>query len=63
MFNYIDPLRLAEETLGSHTGDSTSRVAMPQHMSDGYRCLQTFGDDLSLEDTLLIDMDDLIITA
>ena len=60
MFNYNDPLRLVEETQG---GDSASRTTIPLHMIDGYRCLEAFGDDLSLEDTPLIDMDDLLITA
>ena len=63
MFNYNDPLRLAEETQGGHIGDSASRTTIPLDMIDGYRCLEAFGDDLSLEDTPLIDMDDLLITA
>ena len=63
MFNYNDPLQLAEETQGGHIGDSASRTTIPLHMIDGYRCLEAIGDDLSLEDTPLIDMDDLLITV
>ena len=63
MINYNDPLRLAEEIQGSRISDSDPRTANPVHMIDGYRCLEALGDDLSLEDTPLIDMDDLLITA
>ena len=63
MISYNDPLRLDEETHGDHIADGAARTAISQHMRDGYRCLQALGDDLSLEDTALIDTDDLLITA
>ena len=63
MISYNDPLRLAEENQGTQVNDSTSTTAIPLHMIDGYRCLQAFGDDLSLEDTPLVDMEDLLFTT
>ena len=63
MINYNDPLRLAEEIQGGGISDSDPRTASPVNMIDGYRCLEALGDDLSLEDTPLIDMDDLLIMS
>ena len=63
MNNYNDPLRLAEEIQGVQNNDNASTMAIPLHMIDGYRCLQAFGDDLSLEDTPLVDMEDLLFTT
>ena len=63
MINYNDPLRLAEEIQDGRINDSDPRMASPVDINDGYRCLEAFGNDLSLEDTPLVDMDDLLIMA
>jgi len=62
MIDYNGPLRLTEEIQGGQVSDSASTTTIPLHMIDGYSCLQAFGDDLSLEDTPLVDMEDLIFT-
>ena len=62
MIDYNDPLRLAEEIQGTQVNDSASTTAIPLHMIDGYSCLQAFGDDLSLEDAPLVEMDDFVLS-
>ena len=63
MLNYNDPLRHAEEIQGGQIGDSLSGGGLSFHNIDGYQCLEAFGDDLSLEDALLIDTDDLLMSV
>ena len=63
MVNEIDPLRFTEERQASHNKDSAFEFGLAMNNVDGYRCLEAFGDDLSLEDATLIETDDLLMTA
>ncbi|MBM08309.1 MAG: hypothetical protein CMF69_01830 [Magnetovibrio sp.] len=63
MLKHIDPLRLAEEIQESQVGERADFGIFSSNSSDGFQCLEAFGDDLSLEDDPLLDTDDLLITA
>ena len=63
MLNYNDPLRHVEDIQGGQIGDSPLGGGVPLHNIDGYQCLEAFGDDLTLEDALLIDTDDLLMSV
>ena len=60
MLMHDDPTKFAEESLLIRDGAMSLETAGFPVGEDGYRCLEACGDDLSLENTPLIDMDDLL---
>lgn len=55
-----DPLKFADDAALPQDGGIALEAALSLHDDDGYRCLEALGDDLSLENTPLVDMDDLL---
>jgi hypothetical protein len=60
MQTFDDPNNYGDDPAMLAGGDDFMQAALCHSVGDGFRCLETFGDDLSLEDTPLIDMDDLL---
>tara|TARA_B100001250_G_scaffold307604_1_gene269442 strand:- start:46 stop:237 length:192 start_codon:yes stop_codon:yes gene_type:complete len=63
MFKHNDPLRLADEIQEPQNSDGMYAGSAQLSSIDGFQCLEAFGDDLSLEDSPLLDMEDLLLTA
>ena len=60
MLMHNNPRRYAEDILAAQGDDTNSTLAL--HSFDGYQCLEAFGDDLSLEDAPLVEMDDFVLS-
>jgi len=62
MLMHDDTMKFGDDGQGTLSDDSLFKAALFQQTGDGYQCLEALGDDLSLEDTRLVDMDDLLLS-
>ena len=60
MLMHNNPRRYAEDILVAQGDDANSTPVL--HSFDGYQCLEAFGDDLSLEDAPLVEVDDFLLS-
>ncbi len=60
MLMHENPYTYTDDLAVLDGAENMIKAALHHTLGDGYRCLETVGDDLSLEDALLVDMDDFL---